>query len=266
MISIVVSSYNRLRHLKLFLQCCREQTYKDFEIVVADDGSSDGTIEYLDKTKNKCFFDLDYVTQKDLGFRKSKILNKAIGKTKFDDILFLDADLLIGPRFVSNYLEVYEKFKGCLISGKIGRINQKDSLKITEELIKSDFDKIVLMSSGLEPENTCYRDDYTGYCDSPFKRSFWHHWVLGGNFICPKKIIYELNGFDEDFIGWGGEDNDFAQRISLSGKCKIVLSGVLVAYHLYHSMVGDRSGQRLFNEKKKFEKTIVRNEGRNVFN
>ena len=47
--SIILSSYNNLSALELSIESLKYQTEKDFEIIIADDGSTDGTVEYLEK-------------------------------------------------------------------------------------------------------------------------------------------------------------------------------------------------------------------------
>src|SRR4051812_13580812 len=90
-VSVIVTSYNQASTLKLLFASLERQTYRDFEVVIADDGSSDGTAALCTEQRN---FPIQWVTQEDQGYRKSKILNQALRHAKANYLIFVDGDVI----------------------------------------------------------------------------------------------------------------------------------------------------------------------------
>jgi len=77
-VSVIISTYNKSNFLEKVLWGYSKQTYSNFEVIIADDGSSE---EHQKKNKSNLLFnnlEYQYVHHEDDGFRKSKILNQAI--------------------------------------------------------------------------------------------------------------------------------------------------------------------------------------------
>src|SRR5690606_2939809 len=99
--SLIIAVYNQARNLELILESVKTQTRQDIEIIVADDGSSDGTEKVIkDFRKNYPQIPIEFVTQEDIGFRKTMILNKAIKKSTGEYLIFIDGDMLLERRFI----------------------------------------------------------------------------------------------------------------------------------------------------------------------
>ncbi|MCK5614089.1 glycosyltransferase [Candidatus Pacearchaeota archaeon] len=257
MISVVASSYNNLSKLKLFLSCMMNQKFKDFEVIIADDGSSDGTVEYLERLKKTLnnSLDLNFVTQNDKGFRLARIRNKGVSLSKYDYILFIDSDCIVDDGFILICSEIIRKFDHHIIGGKRIRINKEQHKGINRKLIRSGFDKIKKLSNR-KSEPGEYSDDFIGISDKILA-------VLGCNFLCPRIVLEQVNGFDEEFIGWGGEENDFCLRVSRIKKYPTVFCGSLIVYHLEHNEVEDRGGTALWG-RKLADRSVTRNRGKKI--
>ena len=80
--SVIVSTFNSELWLHKVLIGFNNQTYKDFELIVADDGSNHKTRDLIEKIKHNVFYKLTHVWQPDHGFQKTIILNKALLKSK----------------------------------------------------------------------------------------------------------------------------------------------------------------------------------------
>ena len=108
--SLIIAVYNQARNLELILETVKQQTCKDIEIVIADDGSSDRTVDVLENFRaSRTGIPLSFVTQEDKGFRKTMILNKAIKLAKTDYLVFIDGDMLLDSRFVELHLRYRQK-------------------------------------------------------------------------------------------------------------------------------------------------------------
>src|SRR5574344_2439187 len=90
LISVIVSTYNRPDALALILKSFNYQTDKDFEVLIADDGSTQETRKLVAQMTMSCNFSITYVRQEDLGFRLARIRNLAAQKAKGEYLVFLD--------------------------------------------------------------------------------------------------------------------------------------------------------------------------------
>ena len=86
-LSVIITSYNQSATLELLLASLERQSFRDFDVVIADDGSSDATAALCAQSR---FFSLQFITQSDQGYRKSKILNQAIQRAQSEYFVFLD--------------------------------------------------------------------------------------------------------------------------------------------------------------------------------
>lgn len=88
MISILLATYNWPQALKFCLESLATQTDKNFEIIIADDGSTESTKTVIESFKRSSAFAITHLWQEDIGFRKTKILNQAIHSAHGDYLVF----------------------------------------------------------------------------------------------------------------------------------------------------------------------------------
>ena len=136
--SVILSAYNNLPALKLSVETLKIQTEKDFELIIADDGSTDGTIEYLEKEGIK------YFSRPNEGYRLAYIWNRGADLASGDRFIFGNSDLIWGPDFVSEHLKYDDK----LIAGLCLSIAIHDVPKVTVEKIHNDFEYIDSLKNG----------------------------------------------------------------------------------------------------------------------
>lgn len=103
-VGVIISTYNHPMWLKKTLWGYASQSYTDFEIIVADDGSFPETGEILEQAKEEMGLRIKHVWQPDLGFRKNKILNTAIQATDAEYLIFKDQDRVPRQDFVETHL------------------------------------------------------------------------------------------------------------------------------------------------------------------
>ena len=119
MISILLATYNWPQALKLCLESLATQTEQDFEVIIADDGSTESTKQMIDAFKATSPYPITHLWQEDLGFRKTQILNRAIDAAQGDYLIFLDGDCLVQPDFVDRHRLLAQP--GYLVTGS--RVN-----------------------------------------------------------------------------------------------------------------------------------------------
>jgi glycosyltransferase involved in cell wall biosynthesis len=226
--SLLIATYNRPGSLRLILRALNIQTVRNFEVVICDDGSTPGTLEMVHSICGSLDYDVRYVWQEDKGFRKAMTLNRGILAARTDYLLFLDDDCLPHSRYVEGHLR--RQSPGCLVFGKFVKIGSALVGAITEEVIQR---------KGLEapPFFTPKKK-----MDLALNRlRFYKHLVqrnplrpklYGANFAVDKASLYNVNGFNEAFEGWGYEDNELRLRLVNSGvKIKEAITAAVV-FHL----------------------------------
>lgn len=243
-LSVIVSNYNNVNKLKLCLNAYRNQTLTDFEIIVASDGSSDESMEYVKSHVNSFPFKLKAVWHVDSGYRLARIRNCAWRIAQSDRVIFTDQDLVPNADLLANYA----RFKNTevALAGYIGWIDECIHKAFTEDSITR--------ITNFEP-----------FMTQPEQRNLqkYNSWVLWGGNLSVLRNLYEITGgFDEDFQAWGGEDTDLGVRCDLM-KYRIKTLPEAKVFHLNHppSNSLNRAGSDLFFKKKRYEKTIKRNIG-----
>ena len=98
-VSVIISTYNKPHFLEKVLTGYSNQTFQDFEILIADDGSNSDTKQSIEKFSENIRQKVIHVWQKDNGFRKCKILNKAILRSSAKYIIFTDGDCIPKSNF-----------------------------------------------------------------------------------------------------------------------------------------------------------------------
>ena len=130
-VEVVVSTYNNPRALDLVLLALQRQTQTGFRLCVADDGSGPDTTDLLAQWRERFGDRLRHIWQADHGFRKNRILNKAIASSSAEYLVFLDGDCLPSPQFVARHLELARPRRFC--TGGVIRLSQAASDDMTPE-------------------------------------------------------------------------------------------------------------------------------------
>ncbi|NAS32782.1 glycosyltransferase [Flavobacteriaceae bacterium R38] len=233
-ISVIISTYNAEEWLEKVLWGYHNQSFKNFEIVIADDGSGPKTKALLQELEKELAFPVVHVWQEDDGFQKPKILNKALQSCSGDYIVMSDGDCI--PR--ADFLEVHNTYKkkGYFLSGGYFKLPMNISKLISKEDILSGqcFDVKWLMENGLKSSFKNNKLSAKG-----FKSSFL-------NFITPtnaswnghnssgwKEDILNVNGFDER-MGYGGEDRELGERLMNNNIKSKQIRYSAVCVHLDH--------------------------------
>jgi glycosyltransferase involved in cell wall biosynthesis len=129
-VSIIITTYNAVEWLQKVLIGYSVQNECDFEIVIADDGSTSETKELIAQFTSKFKNPIVHVWQEDQGFQKTKILNKAIIKSNAEYLIFTDGDCIPRKDFVQMHLKHREM--GCFLSGGYFKLPLSISKLISE--------------------------------------------------------------------------------------------------------------------------------------
>lgn len=233
-ISVVISTYNAEEWLKKVLWGFNCQTFRDFEVVIADDGSGPKTKELIAQMSQEVFYPIQHIWQEDDGFQKSRILNKAVTACKADYVIMTDGDCI--PR--EDFVEVHyiNKEPGYFISGGYYMLPMNISLLISQEDIEKQkcFDIHWLKEKGIPKTFKNTKLTARGFISKFFNtvtptNASWN----GHNSSGWKKDILNVNGFDER-MQYGGQDRELGERLFNFGIKSKQLRYSAVCVHLDH--------------------------------
>ncbi len=198
-VSVVVTHYEQHEELARVLAALEEQTLPPYEVVVADDGS---------RRRPAVPQGIRLVQQEDLGFRAAAARNLGASVATGEALVFLDADTVPEPGFLH---AVTRRLAACPDVLAVGRRRHADA-------------------SGELPEPAWLRDAYAASRDllDADGRSF--RFVISAVMACRRSLFQHLGGFDERFVGYGGEDWDLAYRAWNAGAV-LVHERDAVAWH-----------------------------------
>lgn len=257
-ISVLISTYNSPAWLEKVLWGYSCQTHKDFELVIADDGSDTRTAELLERMRAETGMTIRHVWQEDKGFRKCRILNKAVLQAQYDYLVFTDGDCIPRRDFLQVHAE--EARPGYYLSGGYFKLPMATSQAISKDDILSGrcFEIGWLRRHGLE----FWRKHYK-ICLGPKTARVFNHLTTtacnlkGSNASVWKADVLKVNGFDER-MPWGGEDREFGVRLLNVGIRSKHVRFNAVVIHLDHSRgyidperVKANRALRIANEKNK---------------
>lgn len=237
-VSVIVTSYNQESTLRLLLASLERQSSRNFEVVIADDGSSDQTaLLCTTYSGSRNSISLKFVSQEDKGYRKAKILNEAIRNSEGDYLIFLDADVILEKHFIEDHLNL--KKLRHFVCGRRVDLGPDFSKKVTLHDIQSgkfDHWNIDLILSRFKGDTLslkrglrvtpAFLRQVLGY-DRPLD-------ILGSNFSAWKADILSVNGFNEALESYWGEDGDIYIRLRNSGLKAIGAKSMCIQYHVFH--------------------------------
>lgn len=237
--SVIAAFYNNIQYLKLVLAGFERQSKKDFELIIADDGSNQEVVKEIEAISSNYSFRIKHVWHPDKGFRKNKILNQAILASETDYLIFIDSDCVPHSRFVEEHLN--ERSENTVCTGRRVNLSQKITDFLTEEKIRDGFlesNNILLLEDALFGKSNYVEKGI--YIKNKYLRKLLnkkYRGLLGCNFSLYKKDIITINGFDERYEAPSiGEDSDVEFRLALNGVKVKSLNHIAVQYHLYHKL------------------------------
>lgn len=234
-ISIVISTYNSKDWLEKVLWSYEVQTYKNFELVIADDGSTNDTKLLIDNFAGTVNFPVKHIWHKDDGFQKTKILNKALLQCDSNYVLFTDGDCVARADFLEVHINLRKK--GFFLSGGYFKLPMTISKLITRDDIKQQncFNINWLKTHGLKSSFKTNKITAKGTKAELLNKltptnASWN----GHNSSGWIQDILVVNGFDER-MQYGGEDRELGERLfNLGIKSKRVRYSA-ICVHLDHA-------------------------------
>ena len=234
-IAVIITTYKRPDALAAVLEGYLAQTDRDFEVLVADDGSTQDTAELIHRYQAHAFFPIRHVWQEDQGFRAAMARNRALAATTADYVIFTDGDCVPRRDFVARHRALSEP--GWFLSGNRLMLSQAFTDKALQEKLpihlwgwaawlgarqRGDIERLLplirlpnvrrlrkLAPLRWEGAKTC-------------NLSAW------------RRDLLAVNGLDESYTGWGLEDSDLVIRLIRAGVYAKSARFSAPVLHLWH--------------------------------
>lgn len=246
--SLIISTYNWPEALNLCLKSVAVQRVLPDEVILADDGSDEKTKKVVQQFAEIVSIPVKHVWQEDKGFRLARVRNLAIKKSEGDYLIFIDGDVILHPDFVKDHRQ--NQKSGRFITGSRVLLSEKETIR----KLKNGLTKFVFPFYSARNKLNGIRSKLLSGLFSKTNTGIYN--VRGCNMSFYKSDLLEINGFDEQFTGWGREDSDIVYRLLKSGRMKYKLKFGALQYHLFHNEQ-DRSS---VNENNRIlEETISQN-------
>ncbi len=240
-ISVIVTTYNRPDALSLVLRgLAAQREAGEFEVAIADDGSTGETAAMLERLRPALPFALNHVWQADDGFRAPMARNRAAAAVAGGYFIFLDGDCVPLADFIAmhrrlarpgwfvsgNRVLLSRSFSARAVAGQIPLWQWSAGQWMAARLARrvNRLSPLLRLADWSRPQ-----DDWIG--------------AKTCNLAAWREDFFAVNGFDEDFTGWGFEDSDFVQRLLNGGRRRLTTRWAVPVLHLWHASQ-DRSRER----------------------
>ena len=226
-LSLLVSTYNQPTALAKVLAGLERQTRWPDEILIADDGSGAATRELIEGWRRKAGCSVEHIWHADEGFRKTVILNKAISAASGDYVVLLDGDCVPHKQFVTDHVGLAER--GFWVQGRRCFVREPF---VKEFEIGRTLELAWMLSGRITGALKGLRLPW-----ALIRRNTGQRGIIGCNMAFWRSDVVAVNGFDEEYTGWGGEDSDLGTRLYHLGRKRKLVYGHAVVYHLNHPML-----------------------------
>ena len=237
--SLVVATYEMPRHLALVCAALLRQTVPgdELEVIFCDDGSGPETRALIDAFRAEAPFSVQHLWQEHQGFRKCRILNEALRKSRGETLIFLDGDCVPHRDFVRDHLE--EQESGRFLAGRRVELGPEISEWLTPNHVRAGF----FDSPRWPLVRSVWRKDSqhlqrTIRVKNPLLRKVMglEHVddLKGCNYSVARSALLQINGFDEAYEGYGREDTDVEIRLQNLGLRIKSLKGLALQFHVWH--------------------------------
>jgi glycosyltransferase involved in cell wall biosynthesis len=226
-VSLIISTYDQPGPLGQVFAGVARQVEMPLEILVSDDGSGPATRDLIAQWQKRLSPPVRHVRQAHQGFRKTIILNQTVAAARGEYLVFLDGDCVPHPKFVADHAALAER--NYWVQGR--------RCFVLEEFVPrfSATTPIVpwLLARRIKGAAKAFRFPWP-----VVRRNTGQRGIIGCNMGMWRHDLLAVNGFDEAYTGWGGEDSDLGTRLYHLGRPRKFVYGRAVVFHLNHPMIG----------------------------
>lgn len=228
---VVVTTYERVPHLRLALRAWLRQTFQDFTLTVADDGSGPETAALVREFAAQAPFPVKHVWQENQGFRRARMLNEAVRQSDAAAlILFTDGDCVPPATLLAQHVTAHGPRTFAV--GGAWMLSRAASEKLTSAGVDvGDHERLGRLTHRWKQVRRAWKSRLGLWLRRPHRPK-----VHGANLGIDRALFEEVNGYDESFVGYGLEDSDLRDRLmSLSPRPVVrILYGKNDTVHVWH--------------------------------
>lgn len=236
-ISVIVTVYNRFEYVRNVILSLINQTLQIDELILADDGSKENIEQYIKDLIPKCRFSIKHVWQEDIGFRLARSRNNGARVATGDFLIFLDQDVIFSKTFIQKVYDVRKKKRIVFVRGYQTSLVEKEEVFSYINSKIFSYEKIynIIYKEKIAKE---YKNQVIK--DKLYRILYWFKLrnrgaKMVGMMFALYKVDYEaINGFDDNYKGWGQEDDDFGNRFYKYGGEVYPLMLKEYLFHMYH--------------------------------
>ena len=234
LISVIVSTYNRADALDAVLRSLARQSDRNFEIIVADDGSGPATAQVIDTWKAKIPGGVARVWHPDQGFRAAEIRNRAILTARGAYCIFLDGDCIARENFIASHRSLAAP--GWFVTGNRVLLSANLTARVLRDRLAPETWSPMRWLAERWHGGVNRLSALLHLPLGPLRRlrqNAWHG-ARSCNLAVWREDLERVDGFDADYTGWGKEDSDLIVRLLHTGlrrKDGVFATGVI---HLWH--------------------------------
>ena len=226
-LTLIITTYNWPESLLLVIESIKHQTIHPDEVIIADDGSNSSTKDLIDDFKKNSELKIIHSWQKDIGFRAARSRNNAILKATGEYIVLIDGDTILHCDFIKDHIMNAEP--GNFVQGKRSLISKKQTnTALIEKKINFSF-----FSIGLKNRKNSIHSNLLSSIFSNDKNHL--RGIKSCNMAFYRKDCLNINGFNNEFEGWGREDSEFVVRLMNSGVKRKNARFNAIQFHLWHN-------------------------------
>lgn len=225
--SLIIVTGHRADALELVLLSALSLTVMPEEIIVAGDGSTHETRDLVASFVARFNIPLKHCCHEDSGSGLSAIRNKAIAMARQPYIVMVDGDMVLNASFIDDHKR--SAWRGRLVQGS--HVLLGDAL--TQKALHEKITHFSFFLSGIRNRWNTIRNGLLRRMLSHYNGNIYR--AKGANMAFWRSDAIAVNGFNEDFVGWGREDSEFVARMQHAGIRKFHLKFAATAFHLHHS-------------------------------
>jgi len=234
LISVVVTTYNRSDALALVLRALAQQDDRQFEVIVADDGSSALHQQRIQEELARSSVRAVHIWHPDVGFTAARVRNRGVAQSRGDYVVFLDGDCVPEPDFVRRHRALAQA--RCFVNGSRVLLSQRwtDQL-LRESALPTQRSLAYWAWRRLRGDANKFAPRLRlGLAGRQVQPAFVWRGIRSCNMGVWRQDFEHINGFDESFVGWGHEDADFVLRLHNAGVARLNGFWATEVYHLWH--------------------------------
>jgi cellulose synthase/poly-beta-1,6-N-acetylglucosamine synthase-like glycosyltransferase len=204
--SVIVPTYNRLHLLKKTLESLFGQDFPDYEVIVVNDGGTDGTAEYIEGLAREGR--ITAITHPNAGLAATRRKGLSVARGEF--VAFTDDDCIVPADWLARYHKAFTKTGAAGIGGATETGNRRNAYALVNDIMHNHFKRAFASARKAGASR-----------GTPF---------LTGNNVAYRRAALEKAGGPDPRFRMGAEDRDLAYRVSATGGLVVYEPSIVVQH------------------------------------